>query len=88
MRWGNSSMVNSKVCCGWWLCSSAARPACDAHLVALAERTLMLTLLSLCCAGQVRVVCVQRCCAGGCYATWLVGCFCSSLQCLVCEWCR
>ena len=39
--------------CGWCLCSSAARPACDALWIALAEGTLdlALTLLGLYGAG-------------------------------------
>ena len=42
-------------CCAsvWCLCGSAARPACDAHWVALTGRTLAITLLGLCSACQV-----------------------------------
>ena len=57
------------------VCRSATRPACDAHWAALTATTLTMTLLSKCGASHVHLACVQSYCAGGCYATWLVGCF-------------
>ena len=47
-----------------------------------------MALLGLCSAGQVRLTCVQGCCAGGCYVTLLVGQLCGGFRCSICVWCQ
>ena len=44
--------------------------------------------LGLCSVCQVNLICVQGCCAGGCFATLLVAHLCGGIQCLIREWCR
>ena len=49
---GVAGVCVTRVTRGWCLCSSAARPAYNAHWVALADRTLAITLLGPCGARQ------------------------------------
>ena len=62
-REGDAACLSGR---GWCMCSSAARPACDAHWVVLTTKILTMTLPVLRGVCQMHLTCVQGCCAGVC----------------------